>query len=408
MPRVKLTDRFVAGLKTSVRTSYFDTKAAGLALRVTPKGVKTWAFVYRLGGRGPQWLTLGTYPAMGLADARTAALDHRHSVDVEGRDPREEEKAERAAIVAAEATPVAAAPAVFTFADLARLYETFAKGRKRTWKDDVSKIEKYLLPAWGSMPLRDITRAHVHELLDKLAARGMTTGVNRMQAVISRLFTIALDRSLVDAHPAARMIKRFKENASERVLTDDELRALWAGLDARPGPAADAMRLRLLLGQRGGEVVGMRWAELDLESRVWELPASRTKNGRAHVVPLPPTALALLEALRAAAPKDEPRVFSGLTVWSDGHRELSNVHGGTYTWKDLRRTVSTRLAARGFSEEIIGRALNHARYTVTARHYIKHAYVAEVRTALEAWDRDLAAIVAARETTDGAVLPFRR
>ncbi len=408
MPRVKLTDRFVAGLKASVRTSYFDTKAAGLALRVTPKGVKTWAFVYRLGGRGPQWLTLGTYPAMGLADARTAALDHRHSVDVEGRDPREEEKAERAAIVAAEATPLVAAPAVFTFADLARLYETFAKGRKRTWKDDVSKIEKYLLPAWGAMPLRDITRAHVHELLDKLAARGMTTGVNRMQAVISRLFTIALDRSLVDAHPAARMIKRFKENASERVLTDDELRALWAGLDARPGPAADAMRLRLLLGQRGGEVVGMRWAELDLEARVWELPASRTKNGRAHVVPLPPTALALLEALRAAAPKEEPRVFSGLTVWSDGHRELSTVHGGTYTWKDLRRTVSTRLAARGFSEEIIGRALNHARYTVTARHYIKHAYVAEVRTALEAWDRDLAAIVAARETTDGAVLPFRR
>ena len=408
MPRVKLTDRFVAGLKTSVRTSYFDTNAAGLALRVTPKGVKTWAFVYRLGGRGPQWLTLGTYPAMGLADARTAALDHRHSVDVEGRDPRQEEKAEHAAIVAAEATPAATAPAVFTFADLARLYETFAKGRKRTWKDDVSKIEKYLLPAWGSMPLRDITRAHVHELLDKLAARGMTTGVNRMQAVISRLFTIALDRSLVDAHPAARMIKRFKENASERVLTDDELRALWAGLDARPGPAADAMLLRLLLGQRGGEVVGMRWAELDLESRVWELPASRTKNGRAHVVPLPPTALALLEALRAAAPKDEPRVFSGLTVWSDGHRELSTVHGGTYTWKDLRRTVSTRLAARGFSEEIIGRALNHARYTVTARHYIKHAYVAEVRTALEAWDRDLAAIVAAREATDGAVLPFRR
>lgn len=408
MPRVKLTDRFVAGLKTSVRTSYFDTKAAGLALRVTPNGVKTWAFVYRLGGRGPQWLTLGTYPAMGLADARTAALDHRHSVDVEGRDPREEEKAERAATVGAEATPAAAAPAVFTFADLARLYETFAKGRKRTWKDDVSKIEKYLFSAWGSMPLRDITRAHVHELLDKLTARGMTTGVNRMQAVISRLFTIALDRSLVDAHPAARMIKRFKENASERVLTDDELRALWAGLDARPGPAADAMRLRLLLGQRGGEVVGMRWAELDLETRVWELPASRTKNGRAHVVPLPPTALALLEALRAAAPKNEPRVFSGLTVWSDGHRELSAVHGGTYTWKDLRRTVSTRLAARGFSEEIIGRALNHARYTVTARHYIKHAYVAEVRTALEAWDRDLAAIVTARETADGAVLPFRR
>jgi integrase len=108
------------------------------------------------------------------------------------------------------------------------------------------------------MPVRAITRAHVHELLDSLVAKGLTVGVNRVQAVISRLFTIALDRSLVDAHPAARMIKRFQERPSARVLTDDELRALWIALEARPGPAADAIKLRLLLGQRGAEVVGMR------------------------------------------------------------------------------------------------------------------------------------------------------
>ncbi len=70
--------------------------------------------------------------------------------------------------------------------------------------------------------------------------------------------------------------------------------------------------------------------------------------------------------------------------------------------------MSTRLAARGFSEEVIGRALNHARYTVTARQYIKHGYEAEVRHALEAWDADLADIVAGRETSRAAVVPFRR
>src|SRR4029077_19576811 len=130
---------------------------------------------------------------------------------------------------------------VYTFTDLAKLYLTFAKGRKKTWADDAQKIAKYLVPAWGPMPLRDITRAHVHELLDRLVAQGMTVGVNRVQAVISRLFTVALDRSLVDAHPAARMIKRFQERASDRVLTDAELRTLWLGLDAQPGPAADAL-----------------------------------------------------------------------------------------------------------------------------------------------------------------------
>lgn len=296
----------------------------------------------------------------------------------------------------------------FTFGDLVKLYETFAKGRKKTWKDDIATARRHLLPAWGVMPVRSITRAHVHELLDTLVAKGLTVGVNRVQAVVSRLFTIALDRSLVDAHPAARMIKRFQEQPTDRVLTDDELRALWAGLEARPGAAADAVKLRLLLGQRGGEVIGMRWSEVDLKAGTWALPGTRTKNRRPHSVPLPPTALAILERRRKETPAEATLVFHGLTQWSDEHRVLSEIHGGAYTWKDFRRTVSTRLAARGFSEDVVGRALNHARYTVTARHYIKHGYLAEVRHALETWDTDLADIIAGRELAPAAVLPFRR
>lgn len=123
---------------------------------------------------------------------------------------------------------------MFTFADLTKL-QTFANGRKKSSQNDVLKINKYLIPRWGSMPLRDITRAHVHELLDGLVANRMTVGVNRIRRLISRLFTVALDRSLVDAHPAARMIKRFQERPSDWVLTDAELRELWAGLDAHPG-----------------------------------------------------------------------------------------------------------------------------------------------------------------------------
>ena len=96
-------------------------------------------------------------------------------------------------------------------------------------------------PAWGSLPLKEITREHIHERLDALVGKGLTVGVNRIQALISRIFTVALDRGKVDAHPAARIIKRFKEQPRDRVLTDDELRALWAGLDAQPGAASDAV-----------------------------------------------------------------------------------------------------------------------------------------------------------------------
>jgi integrase len=405
MARRVLTDRFVASVRVrgSTRAVYFDSKAKGLALRVTRAGMKTWSFVYRHDGK-PQWLTLGSYPALGLADARSQALDKRHAVDVKQRDPAAELRSKREAARRPPPTP----PAVFTFSDLAALYATFAKGRKKTWKDDVNKIKKYLLPAWGALPVKDITRRHVHELLDTLVGKGLTTGVNRVQAVISRLFTVALDRSLVDAHPAARMLKRFQEKPSERVLTDDELRALWAGLDACPGRASDAIRLRLLLGQRGGEVMGMRWDELDLKTRTWNLPGARTKNGRPHVVPLGPTSTSILERRMKQRVNNEDRVFAGLSRDRDDYRHLSAIHDGTYIWKDLRRTMSTRLAARGFSEEVVGRALNHARYTVTARHYIKHAYSREIRQALETWDRDLADIVAGRGVAGSTVVPFRQ
>jgi integrase len=401
MARTALTDRFVAAVRPTARAVFFDSKARGLALRAAPSGTKTWAFVYRAAGK-PQWLTLGTYPALTLANARALALDKRRAIDVDRRDPAAEQRADRRSATQPPAIP----PAAFTFADLAAVYETFAKGRKKTWKDDVNKTKKYLIPAWGALPVRDITRRHVHELLDTIVAKGMTTGVNRVQAVISRLFTVALDRSLIDAHPAARMIKRFQEKPSDRVLRDEELRALWAGLDAHPGAASDAMRLRLLLGQRGGEVMGMRWDEVDLNGRSWDLPGARTKNGRPHSVPLGPTALRILQRLQDARSAEEVRVFPGLTRNREDHRALAAITGGAYTWKDLRRTVSTRLAARGFTEEVIGRTLNHARYTVTARHYIKHAYSLETRRALETWDSDLAAIVRGGEGAADGVLAF--
>jgi integrase len=399
MPSKTLKDRFIAGVRVRTRATFFDTKVRGLALRVTPNGGKTWSFVYRTNGQPTQWFRLAEYPAVKLAEARRLALDARHAVDVDGRDPAAERRTAKAT-----PPPEPIAPA-FTFADLVKVYETFAKGRKKTWEGDLQKIAKYLTPAWGSLPLRSITRTHVHELLDTLVANGLTVGVNRIQALISRLFTVALDRSLIDAHPAARMIKRFAEHAGDRVLNDDELRALWAGLDAQPGAAADAVRLRALLGQRGGEIAGMEWRELDLSAGLWELPGRRTKNRRPHAVPLPSLALALLERRRAAVAEDEPRVFPGLTLTGDAHKSLAGIRGGAYEWKDLRRTVATRLADLGFDETTIGRTLNHARHTVTSKHYNKHTYAAEKRQALEGWDREIERILTKQPKAGAAVLP---
>ena len=136
MPRANLTDCFIASLRPITRLVYFDLKARGLTLRLTPTGAKTWVFVYRAGGK-LQWLTLGSYPAVSLAEARGLALEKRHAVDVEKRDPAAEQRAQRETAK----LPPAPSPAIFTFADLAKLYETFARGRKKTWKDDVAKTK---------------------------------------------------------------------------------------------------------------------------------------------------------------------------------------------------------------------------------------------------------------------------
>jgi integrase len=407
MPKVAFTDRGVASLRVATRQSFFDTKERGLCLRVSPqstkankvKANKSWWFVYRAHGK-PQWLLLGDYPTITLAKARALALTHRRAVKVDGQDPAAEKRAAK--------LPQPAVPGPFTFGDLADLYEKWAPGTKKTWRADVSKLTRYLRPAWGDLPLKTITRAHVHELLDQLVANGMTVGVNRIQALISHLFTLALDRSLVDAHPAVRMMKRFKERPSNRVLTDAELRAFWQGLDAQPGRAADALRLRLLLGQRGAETAGMLWAEINDAARLWELPGARTKNGRPHTVQLSDAAVALLARRRQGVPEDEPRVFPGLTRSADDYRALGVIHGGHYEWKDLRRTVATRLASLGVDEATIGRLLNHARHTVTAKHYNQHAYLDEKRRALELWDRELTRILSNTPVTARTVVKIRR
>lgn len=412
--RKRFTARSIAALKPeSKAVDWFDADTPGLAIHVSPGGAKSWYLFYTK-GRTVRRVKLGMWPDTELAKARRLARHQRDRIDTEGADPAHERREARDA---------------FTVGALCKLFiEQHAKAHKRTWRDDQWRIDKYLLPAWKSRAVGDIRRQDVHALLDRIAGDGKPVQANRTQALISKLWNFAIDRGHAEVNPCHRMAKRAPERARTVVLDDDALRVLWAALDAAPGDAADAVRLRLLTGQRGGEVHAMTWADVDLEGAVWAIPATAAKNRRAHRVPLAASALKVLKArherfeqqartrlstslpddvIGNGRPKLEGPVFPGLYHQRKDLRGLSGVRGEDYTWHDLRRTVITRLAALGFGEDLIGRVVNHAKRGVTATVYNQYAYDAEKRRALEAWDRELGGITGRTSRAGATVVPIR-
>jgi len=161
-----------------------------------------------------------------------------------------------------------------------------AKRHKRSWKEDARILRSEILPAWGPRAIKDITRRDVRVLVEAIADRGAPIMANRTTALISKLFKFTLDDELIDTSPAVRITRPGAEQKRDRVLTDDESRALWTAFDALSLEMGALFKLRLITAQRGGEVASMRWPDVDLEAGWWTIPAARSKNKLAHRVPL--------------------------------------------------------------------------------------------------------------------------
>jgi integrase len=388
MATVLLTDRLVSATRASVRrVEYVDKKVPGLALRVTPNGAKSWTVRYRHRGRLRR-LTLGDLEFVGLADARQRARDALHEAS-KGADPALQKQMGRKAE---------------TIADLAELYITkWAKPRKRSWKADDNLLRRRILPKWRSRAIVDITRHDVRLLVEEIAEGGAPVVANRVAALCSKLFAFALDRDLVTASPAIRIPRPVRERARDRVLTEDEIRSLWASFEALDPPMCGFYKLRLLTVQRGGEVAEMRWRDLDLDTGWWTIPATHAKNNLAHRVPLNAWALDILKQLRAAAHKDAEYVLGAhhrsKGAGARGKRQQSEAAKtfkvADFRGHDLRRTAASMMASGGISRLTIGKILNHAERSVTAV-YDRHSYDPEKAAALTWWSTRLVSILEER------------
>jgi integrase len=285
---------------------------------------------------------------------------------------------------------------------------------------DERNLRKHVLPLWGNRRFDEIERRDVIALVEGLVTAGKPVLANRVQALISTIYSFALDADLVSANPCARLRRRGVEKAGERVLSDTELYVFWHGIVQTPVSRllGLVLRLQLLTGVRPGEAAGMRRDELeqfeDAARAGWVIPASRMKGKRAHYVPLSGLARETIREALELVPGDQPFVFksskaagpiraNALPIAMQRFALALNGEQGFASWKadpptphDLRRTVATRLSAMGLAREDRKAVLGHVEADVHGSHYDTYDRAVEKRRALDAWAAALHAIIERR------------
>ena len=395
---MKLTVGRISGLRLPPgKTDHieWDDDVAGFGVRLRESGSRSFVFQYKIGTQQRR-IALGAVSAIDIGKARETAKDLYARVRL-GQDPASD-KAD-AKVKAAE-----------TFAAIAArfLEHQRTRLRPRSYPD----VERHLLAhakALHGLQLAKVERRNIATVIAAVAENsGAVTG-NRVRTTLSTFFSWAMMHGLVESNPVIGTM-RNRERSRERVLQPAELRTIWNRLEDDHFGAI--IKLLALTGQRANEIAALRWSEIHDNAIV--LPADRTKNHRAHVVPLSKPALAIIEAQPRRSNADgKPRdlifgladgPFSG---WSNSKEKLderiTKAIGKPvphWTPHDLRRTAATQMAEIGIQPHVIEAVLNHisGHRAGVAGIYNRAAYEREKAVALDLWAERLAAIVEGRDS----------
>jgi integrase len=355
-----------------------------------------------------------------LKNARAAAFATRAKVGL-GEDPQAARR---------EARAEASVRRVRTVSDLIDDYLVEAAGRLResTIKLDRMRFDVHVRPALGKLRVEDVTRGDVRALTTALHRSGRTVTANRVRRLVGTLYRHARTRLELKVENPVEGLSQYSEVARDRVLTDRELRAIWLSCEKPDEIGADlsvkmALCIQLCTAtlQRVGEVCGIDERELDLSQRLWLLPASRSKAGRAkkgapHLVPLSDMAITVIRralVLKGGAQGmgplfPSPRDAFGLVPISRHAvtRAMSRVCAEhrieDATMHDLRRTGATNITGEriGMARFVVSAVLGHtSEMGGVTSVYDRNTYLAEKRRALDAWGVLLASIVGEEPTS---------
>lgn len=320
------------------RYDVHDLHCPGLSVRVSENGRKVFSVKFRFGLEQKR-VTLGVYPRLSLATAREKAIDLLRQAD-EGIDPT---KRRRRPDMKVETV----------CREFIRLY---AQTRNKSWREAERILEQEFVSVHGQRDIREIKRYDILELMDAAIERGAGYQANRILSHVRKLFNWCIERGILEASPIAGVKPPTKEVSRERVLNDDELVRILRACRNEVYPFRQIVPMLLATAQRRGELTEMRWSEIDLEEKVWVIPAERAKNGKKHYVPLSTFALEILNEVPRFLDCDyvftttRQTPVSGYSKWL---RRLS-AESETSDWRyhDLRRTAATNLAKLGVTQAV--------------------------------------------------------
>lgn len=393
------------------RTDVHDGQVPGLMIRVTPRGTLTWSYQFRLTGaggvtgrghslkgNGRHRVTIGRYPEISLAEARKVASDY-NSLTNKGLDPRMQLEVEATA-------------AKNTIENLVKQFmkkHVEANNLRSAWKIRMA-FDTHILPKLGTRSASSITRRDARLLIEVASQKrkrkdgryeGGPEAARTTREVLFQLFEWACERDLVTANPIAGLKDLVRKQSRDRVLTMEELLAIWAAATMIPYPFGPMVRLLMLSACRRGEWAAARWPWITWNEHAMEIPSENYKSKRVHVVPLSTPALEILKATKRWPEGDY--IFSGtkgVKPVSGFSRAKSLLDKAVETelehplenWRlhDIRRSIATHLRRLGVERQVVKHILGHGDRDATAI-YDRYTLLPERRNALQMWAEELTA-----------------